>query len=327
METEPRDILVLGFSVTAEAHSYVEVAQKRPGVSNLYRLSKVAIGGVTLVGLRFLLPHIMMNRQPDLVVIEIATSGIRNWEFDVKYQRYLEDLIGYFQEQKIAISFLDLPREGVDPKQDWQVGVHETYAKKIKAPYRFVPMKDADLRDYVHASLEGHEIYATILLEFLEDAFKFALSEQANVVTLFPYLLESPPFSELISANLDRQSFHRSGMKTEVVLLPETMSLQVSIPSGMKVAGFSYLMGPQTGMLEVTAGTFKKNLLAYDEFSYYERMSFWTCEPMGVSSLIIEQSPDSPDVVLRKGEPNDEPRIGKLGHLFLEKNTAQTDVE
>ncbi|APX26351.1 SGNH/GDSL hydrolase family protein [Salipiger profundus] len=315
----PLDVLVIGFSVTADPRTFVEMAQGRPGVAERYRLGRVAIGGITVHGLRFLLPGILQRHRPDLVVLEIGTTGFRTRpEPDAKYAHSVAQVMDLLQGQGQRTAVFDLPRKET-PDPDWQAALHEAEARARGFAYRSWPLDEGLLRDYVHASPEGHEVYADRLLTLVDEAFAGPGPHPGGTGD-FP--LMSLPLADHAPADLARLSFRRTGFETEMVSLPEGRSLRVPLPPGMRLAGLTLLRGPSTGEVALRCGDADLRHMAYDQWSYYTRFAVWNIWPREGDHVEITQCPGVPEIDLLKGDKTTGPRVGQLGHLLLERSAA-----
>mgnify|MGYP000468770025 CR=1 FL=1 len=176
-------VAVLGLSVSADQGGFVDRGRRDPEIGRTFDLRKVALGGVNLRGLQFLLPEVFDGQETDLVVLEIATNAFRGRTEPKWYRTAFRNVVAFFEARDIRVAILDLPRFDIDPEADWMADFHRQYCTREGFPYLKVDLRADLLRDGVHATSEGHIQYARELVRLLEIADK--IDTGAGPVTVF----------------------------------------------------------------------------------------------------------------------------------------------
>lgn len=312
-------VLVLGFSVTADRESYVEIAQKKLLSGSSFSLSKVGLGGVGLDGLKFILPDIFQDKSPSLVILEIATHFSRGQPQPTRYKEHFEETLSFFQGRNIDLAILDLPRADMMTSPDWMGEMHERYAADLNIPYLRIDLDKTDLRDGTHATPKGHEIYARILQNLLETTQKWEGKKWKGSTHLRGYHLHTIKLAQDDSLFPTTEPFERSGFETELAIITPGQNYRVDIPKDMLLTGMACIKGPLSGDITLSQGKRELTISAYDQWCYYERISFHLFPAMNSGTLTIRQSPDIPEIDLLKGQKNMYTRVGKISHLLLKR--------
>ncbi|TMM49384.1 hypothetical protein [Sulfitobacter sabulilitoris] len=316
-------VLILGFSVTAETPGFVEQAGKLIGDGAAMTLRKVGLGGLQPYHMRHLLSEILDDVNPDTIIAEFATPGFRKFgRHPADHQNTLATLINACADRGIALALLDLPRTDVDAQTDWLFAMHKEFCATNGLPYLCIPDGDGLLRDVVHPNSEGVAVYARALADFLEHPRVTPGPDRKRPVALFSAI----HVSEHVPGRGDRLStFSRSGYSVEMTPISVGETISLTIPAGMDLCGFTYLMGPRSGIVQYTDGHEDRRLRCYDQFCYYERLGAQIIDPVSWDTISMTQLPDLPDTPLLKGEADTSDRIGQLGHLLTTGNTPSFD--
>lgn len=316
MPATRKHILVVGFSVTADTPGYVEAAARLPQVSDCSRLEKIGIGGIHLPQLKFLMPGLLEEHRPDLVILEIATSAIRmSRQWMAVYGDLLDDLLDCCRARGVGIAILDLPRHDVDYATDALVAHHAAICARLGISYARVELRPDLLRDGVHPSPAGHAHYAAALLDLVEKC------DAASIPDWAPH---DPPFraleiTSLVRPDRARYPYRRAGYQVDMVRSDPDEPIRVTIPDGWQIVGLSYLIGPRSGRIRISDAVAERRMAVYDQHSYYERFGATVFAGLPGPDIVVEQLPEMPGVALLKGEPDTSARVGYLAHVFVAK--------
>lgn len=315
-------ILVLGYSVTAEGPGFVEIAKDQLGKASGVTLTKAGLGGVQPYHARYLFPKIIRQQQPDAVILEQSTPAFRSFLKGPKdYQHSLHALLRECQSSEISFGFLDLPRADFDFENDWVSRYHADIAEAYGVPHAIVLRQPGMLRDEVHPTSVGKEVYARALLSLLPRLAPLNGSVQRfQSAPHYDALL----VEELVPPHMPRYTLSRGGYDENMVLIGSGLSLTIPFPQNSLVRGFSGLMWPRCGELEITLGDAVLWRQMYNEYCYYPRMGAVLFggpnENKGFTAgwAKFKQLPEQPNTPLRKGSVNLQPRLGGIGSLFVE---------
>tara|TARA_R110002124_G_scaffold109596_12_gene262614 strand:+ start:493 stop:1470 length:978 start_codon:yes stop_codon:yes gene_type:complete len=315
-------VLVLGYSVTAEGPGFVEIARDDIEAGSDIQLVKAGLGGVQPHHARYLFPEILRHHQPDAVVLDQSTPAYRTFlKSPHEYIKTLHALLRDIQLSGLRFGFLDLPRTDVDFGDDWVVRLHAALAEECDVPHIVVSRAEGLLRDEVHPTEKGRQVYATALLSLLDrlaplnctaDRFEAAPHYDALMVT------------RLVPEHMPRYLLSRGGYDEKMVLVGSNLTLTLPFERPCIVQGFSGLMWPRSGAFEISLGgrTFQHQM--YNEFCYYPRMGAVlfggpnAIESYNSSWMSFRQLPEQPNTPLRKGTVNEMPRLGAVGSIFIE---------
>lgn len=262
-------ILVLGYSVTAEKPGFVGIAKEEIESKYSAEVTKVGLGGLQPYHARYLFPHIIEENAPDILILDQATPAFRNFYKDQDdYRLSFMSLIRLCSERAIRLAILDFPRMDVDYTDDWVSQCHSGVCNTLGIPYKRVPLIDGILRDEVHTTEYGNRYYANFLKEMVH---------LARYVKVDPsYFLNVPRYGSIAFSKLlpeqETVSIDRGGYKADLVRIAENETLEIKLPIPIKVCGFTALMGPRTGTMELIIGGSTKRQLTYDQFCYYDRL-------------------------------------------------------
>ena len=317
-------ILILGFSVTAERPGFVGAAEEELKRRFNAEVAKVGLGGLQPYHARYLFPQIIEEHDPDILILDHATPAFRNFYNDQEdYRLSLLSVIRECYECGIRISMIDFPRTDVDYDNDWVSKCHDEICTELGIPYRRVSLKEGILRDEVHTTEYGNQFYADILLEMVPQAKQLDVDPEQFV--------NVPRYDAIrmadIQPDLPTHTIDRGGYRTNLVCLTAGQTLHTDFEQPLKFCGFTALMGPRTGALEIEAGPIKRRQVAYDQFCYYERMGAFIVNQgingPKVDKVSVTQNAEIPSIDLLKGEKNTGPRLGAIGHIFTERPSPE----
>ncbi|MFD2172943.1 hypothetical protein [Rhodobacter lacus] len=316
-------VLVVGFSVTAEK-SFVERCQEQLAGQTGIRLSKAGIGGWFPFLLRHVIDEILARYRPDHVVFEIATPSLRSQSRS--HEDHLESLrclVASAVKHGVGrISFLDLPRSDVDEATDWQWAMHRAFCEDYALGYRAVPLAEGVLRDVVHPTAKGVATFADALRALIETTPELSAEARARLSVLRnPF--RSIPAHRYGCGSAGLREYARGGYDVTAVCIPagETVHFDFG-PAPVRVLGYSMIMGPRSGALDLSTGDFSHRAGGYDPFCYYERIGATFFLEQSCRGLDIRQDPALPRVELLKGTPDTGPRMGHLCSIFIAGDTV-----
>lgn len=313
-------VLVLGYSVTAEKQSYVELAAER--LKGTHTLHKIGFGGLQPHDARHLFPEIIAAHAPNILILDQATPAFRKFTSDVnEYEKTVLNILRECWTRNIRLSLLDFPRTDVDYDQDWVTTAHRRLCAETSIPHFQVTLDDGFVWDEVHPTDSGRIAYASTLISAIETA-KVPQCHESHFVDLPVY--SNVRVSDLVDARIPRRAYSRGGYEVDLVDLSPDVDLVIDLPPDTILKSCSALMGPRTGRIDAKLDGRALNFMAHDKFCYYERLGVFPFRdmqhPKGIrtSRLTLSQSSDLPGIELSKGAPNKDPRIGAIGHIFFE---------
>lgn len=331
-----RHIRFIGFSVTNDPIAYSESFETRHAAAlGLAKTSRVAIGGITPMVMRYLLDEHMMG-DSDLVVLELATSDARRFN-DKSRDEYALSVVSMvakvLHSGRVPI-LLDLPRADVGYTDDWMSQSHAAIAAyfgilRVDATQQAGEQNFAaqNLRDVVHPTKVGAAFYADSVAQALAQGT--VARGRSDLATSLAGLFYALPAGDVAQAPVASSYIHdaRCYMATGVEI-PEGTTQALSFEKQALLGGITYLMGPQSGYLDVgfPDGT-QHRITAYDPYCYYERLAGAVFNPVAVERVEIHQPPQHLNIPLRKGTPDDGPRFGKIMHLLLDNYTADQSLK
>ncbi|SOC06875.1 SGNH/GDSL hydrolase family protein [Rhodobacter maris] len=316
-------VLVVGFSVTAEK-SFVERCQERLSPQAGIRLSKVGIGGWFPFLLRHVIDEILEHNRPDHVVFEIATPSLRSQNRSQEdHLESLRCLVASAVKHGVGrISFLDLPRSDVEEATDWQWAMHRAFCEEYALGYRAVPLAEGMLRDVVHPTAEGVRVFADALMALIETTPPLSTTARDRLAEL------RNPYSSIPAYHYGRGSaglrdYARGGYGVTAVSIPAGETVRFDFGrEPVRVLGYSMIMGPRSGALDLSTGDFAHRAGGYDPFCYYERIGATFFREQSCRRLDIRQDPALPGAKLLKGTPDTGPRLGHLCSIFIAGDSA-----
>jgi|GEM_PF-3919952 len=316
-------VLVVGFSITAEMPGYVEKAASLILPEEALTLSKVGLGGLHPINIKYLFPSILRDHAPDVVILDHSTSSFRQFPLSrEEYKSGLKSILRTCWEAKVQVGIFDLPRADVDYTDDWVVKYHEELSDKLSISHCLAPIGEGLLRDVVHPTALGHQLYAEALLQLVKrvgpieaDADFFLGVPQYDAITV----------CSLASDHYAREDFNRGGYSLPLVNIRAGDTLSLALDAPARIYGVTSLMGPKTGYLKLDVEGRGRNVLSYDEHSYYNRLSVFSVAGGGAATftsaqICITQTPEQPKVALLKGVADTSARVGAIGHILIERD-------
>ncbi len=314
------NILVLGFSVTADEPGFIKSARQKLGENTRFSIRKIGIGGVHPLHLKFLIEQILQDIRPDFVVLEISTSPFRILHNDpMRHQEALNWILYRCQQHRIGLAFLDLPRKDVDQEEDWVTAMHRQICAAHAIQYHLVPLRAEFLKDMVHPDPEGCAYYADHFLMLLDE-----LDPGSQIAGEFPVATEFGVYDCVKHPDEVGMRHTRGGYTVDLAEITPDHPLTLSVQPDTSILGLLYLMGPRSGSLAIQVDHTKIHVSAYDEFCYYERVGIQVFPALKGVNVKISQLPDIPETALKKGDKDFGPRVGYVGKLLYERPLENT---
>jgi hypothetical protein len=299
------DVLIVGFSVTADNKGYVEAfcSAKHHNIV----VSKVGLGGLQPHHLAFFMEDILKFSQANIVVLEIATAGFRSFLSQELYVLSIFNILKVVLEKGAKPIIFDIPRSDVDPENDWVADINERICKQFEIKYvaahiYFDEPIDNYFRDGIHTNAKGASKPASILksnicpveCEKLNPTVDF-LPSQLKELRL--YINDAP-------VNLDNSvEFNRSGYAGKFQQLGPNSTLELATNNNDFCHGAFYLMGPDTGVFQLQFGREEKTITAIDAHCYYRRLGVCYFPAIQLEAkLLVKSNLERPSIKLLKGE-------------------------
>jgi hypothetical protein len=330
------DFLIVGFSITEQKNSYADYIKaafsSRPHAPSV---ASKSVGGASIGFLSYLTPHIKME-DAKFTVFEVASCRRYAGNEPGVYRKHLSLICDAAVKAGSRPCFVNLPRKGyIKPADMLDRTIHE-FAEEHRFPCLslYGDMAEIEarggiaeyLRDGTHTTQAGSEFYGEKIMAFLENvaagphapsSFSYHPGDG-----LYPRLwLPSP-----VGGEYARSDFSRCGISLPAIEIPENSTVTFSVPDGVQPRGLVAIAGPRRGNLRLEANGSAKVVVAYDRDSYYDRLVSlrYQGEP---GEMKVTQLPGRPPLTLRKGVPNEAPRIGKILGFLTQTNDADLDAK
>lgn len=306
---------IIGFSVTEESNGYVTELIKNFSSNESVDINHRAIGGVTFKLLPYILPQILdMDPESNHIIFEIASCNRFEESVD-DYIAHLEDIGEICRSRGMSYSFVNLFRVNVDYPSDLLIPAILKFSKsnniKVLDTYKKINEDNATyyLRDGIHTNPNGAVFYAAEIQRFINsELLAYSDFEKKNLPNLSSLMrLKSSkrfvPFSELeIGASFETGYFGRGNLKFEYAVLTENISYEISFDRPVVIKGVLYMLSPKTGMCKLSFPESNINILMYDEHCFYNRFCNRLFPDQYAQKIVLLQSPQIPEVELKKGE-------------------------
>jgi hypothetical protein len=314
--------LCIGYSVT-ELVGYVDEANRLAAAEGFpLTLDRSGWGGHSIETIAYLIDAIIAADNYDFIVLEIATSG---WYLpEREFAFYFEQILAVLAAIGIPIMVLSLYVEDVDPRCSPVSNYIKRLTERESIPFLDLAMQVADLppeertplfSDKVHTTPSGAALYGRSLFDFLKTTSLptiYASAFRSCERVLFVFNV-----TDLID---DKKpiKFGRNGTFIDFIEFNELEYLKIPIPYPIHLQAVMVMYGPRSGKIRVrSTHNFQfADILAYDEFSYYERSFFSVIKLDVQDELRLFQMSERPKINLRKGEPDMRPRLGRISHLM-----------
>ena len=318
-----RNILCIGYSVT-ERYGFVEEVNRLAAVSaSGVELCKSGWGGHRIDSIAYMIDVILDNFTYDEVVLELFTSGLRDYGMP-RIRAYLDEILIATSNRTIPVYFLNLYDREIDYRRDFLTNEISALSTRLSIPFldiaSFVhdlPPEEIDLLlvDTVHPSSKGEELYGSMLHEFLAaNGPRLDYSRCYDTLSR-KFLAVSVPG---LFCNHSFSVYDKHGFAIRFLKIPENNLIDIDFSARAEIVALMLCYGPETGRVfikEVNSGE-ERGILAYDSFSYYERTGVFTIDRLFGRTFKIEQSEEIPAVELRKGVASLGPRSGKIAFLY-----------
>jgi len=338
-----KEILFLGFSVTEQKNGYFERVRDKFLIrhKDALHLTRTGLGGFQPDHAQYLFPSIIRSSSADMVVLEISTAAFRNYPQFYSAEEYLVtflSLIAVLHLHGRSVVVIDLFRKDVDYENDWASNIHEAICSKLGIPYLNIAKEiygDADLvreylKDGIHTTPRGSDYYASRISEYLFRQLDDQGSRQ-NVrnnqsFNVLATAFDAIPCKFMVGKPDEYEAYlyERAGFSETLVEIPEGRSIEMKLPENLWVCGFTYLMHPLSGYVDYAIdGERHGKILAYDMHSYYSRLQASVFTPCKAKKIALAQLAGIPPVDLLKGDKQEGSRIGRFGHVFVQRCDRQ----
>lgn len=324
-----KSICFLGFSVTADKGGYVEsLSEALPDLE----IEKVGIGGVHPHQAKYIFSKYIEQTDHDLYFIEWITSSFRNFLSLHEYACCLISIIDKIRLKGAVPVLLDLPKIEIDYSKDWVLDFHQKLSKKYNVDrvclcehigkYN-IPI-DSLLKDAVHPNEEGIALYSHLLSKRVLNLIQKERSSLSILDDKFTNVYSSINILDTrVSAKgqFSEYKFERSGYVSEFAVVAEKNEVVIKFngQAEFKMAGFCYLMGPKSGLVQLTTEDNRIRMVnTYDQHCYYTRLGAFALPSGGMSSMHLMVLPDLPEIELQKGVVDKGAREVAIGDIFLE---------
>jgi hypothetical protein len=288
LASEPATIAYHGASVTVQSSGYRprlhEALRRRFGQD--HRSVNASIGGVGPVSALFFLDRLVLPYEPALCLVEYTSGDYRSGIRLEDISGAVDEIVARLRERGTTPCFIHTYRSQWDRRCDEVVAAWEEVATRRGVPtidlastFREAIASSALeehelLRDEIHTNPGGSELVASLLDRALADLFDATGDPPPegrsghSVETDFSSARIEP-------ATLDETSGRGSEQRFRLQLPYVQVGSGVPVhyrPSG-ELVGFMVLIGPDSGEIEVSWDGGREDILVFDEFSNYERLS------------------------------------------------------
>lgn len=316
-------VLVFGFSVTGDTPGYVEFWKNRyaaqyPGLS----VEKIAIGGLTPAQGRHVVPGMIRQYRPDILIFEISTPIYRlrpeTAQNISEHSETVRFLVRLCAENGIRCGFLDLPQENLMSSKDWLGNIHKELLETYGIPLVSVDLMPDTLRDNVHPSDTGRGIYADALNDLIRKVLSSS-SERYHLAQAETFF-DAIHVDQVVRSTGDLVDFERNGFRTKMLQLTARQSSTLKLDQPTTLAGVMVAMGPKTGYMDIRVNGVGEIISCYDIHCYYLRVGARMFSPRTTESITVVQGQKVPDTIPQKGTKDAGERVGGITHLLVQKD-------
>ncbi|HDX8442188.1 SGNH/GDSL hydrolase family protein [Aeromonas hydrophila] len=311
-------ILFIGFSVTEEKDGYISYIRdfyKNKNVSIDVR----AIGGATFQVIPYLIDDFVTSKY-DFVIYEIATC-YRFINTMISYEQLLQEISHATLSKGALPCYINMYRKGIDYNEDIQATSIEYHAKINKYPFlnlineiKNIQDEEEYLRDGIHTNSKGAVLYSNRICQFIDTVLRTESKSKKKLSYLAELLPHEP-----------KKLFTRGEFTTAYISIEQGRTLSIIFPFEVTVCGILFIQGSDSGTLKVEFPEtgFTRNIHMYDEFCYYRRYSYQFFPEQKSSIVHLYQSDVIPQIELKKGEYNNNPRAGDIVGLLIKESSNQ----
>jgi hypothetical protein len=321
-----KSFFIFGFSVTEERTGYVSQIKQLVDESNLpLKVDQSAIGGASMKLVPFILNHTRF-KESDYILLEISTCLRFAETKPIEYDEILYQIVAICRENNVFPCFVNLFRSNVNHSDDQLLQSVNNFAMRFGFPLlNLVPeimhlsnggLLDCILRDGIHTNDLGAKLYAGRILDFMLRIV--AQGPSWDTHSYSPQVTSNGQRLYLPSA-LAQEEFERGWFRLPYAPVEEGSEILIDVPQGALVCGLMVLFGPRTGILSVSFPGKERSYrrIAYDQFCYYRRYSYFMFPPEQCDQVKIAQLSEMPDIPLKRGELDSSSRIGDICGLLL----------
>jgi hypothetical protein len=328
---QPASIAYFGASVTAQKQGYRPLLQER--LRRRFGLEHesvfAGIGGVDVISAVFLADEFVVQRRPDLCLIEFtSTVPIRDSTL-ADAERAMEGMIGKLVAAGIQPCLLHLGRREWRTEHAEQLAAFERVAGRHQVPSidltpAFTESDDPGrlFRDPVHTSAPGSELVAQLTDDALASIATARPDEPEDRVPAAPsgkrfHGAHVVPVTSRDSSPAGEMGLFR--LHRPFLELPLGSSIRRRFDE--RLAGLVMLVGPESGELEIVDPDGVQRLMAWDQYCHYERFTVCLFErPCAVGAEVaIRLTETIPDYsqCRRPVDPPDRRTARMLGYAVL----------
>ena len=288
LSSEPTTIAYYGASVTAQRTGYRprlhEALRRRFGQD--HRSVNASIGGVGAVSALFFLDQLALRYKPALCLVEYASGDYRSSIPLEDITGAADEIVARLRDHGSTPCFIHSYRSQWDRRCDDVVAAWEEVADRRGVPTIDLAstlreaiasgaLEERDLlRDEIHTNPRGSELVASLLDRALADLFGATVdpsserSPRHRGTTDFSGARVQPATLEETG---DRGSEQRFRLQIPYVQVGAGAPVRGRLAG--ELVGFIVLIGPDSGEIEVSWSGGREEILVFDEFSYYHRLS------------------------------------------------------
>lgn len=339
LSSEPATIAYFGASVTAQRNGYRprlhEALQRRFGQE--HRSVTGSIGGVGPVSALFFLDQLVLPYEPALCLVEYTSGDYRSGIALEDISGAVDEIVARLRDRGSTPCFIHIYRSQWDRRCDDVVAAWEEVADRCAVPtidlastFREAiasgSLEERELvRDEVHPHQGGSELIASLLERSLADLFGATGNRRPEGHS------GHAGETDFSGARVQRARLEETGwrgseqrFRLQLPYVQVGAGVQVRFRPSGELVGFIVLIGPDSGEIEVSWSGGREDILVFDEFSYYERLSTVVLEkriPAGADVTIeLTRRPVDRTATVRpiEGQAPIEPTLRLVGYMVLE---------
>jgi len=321
-------VLFLGFSVTASSPGYYYVLKEQESKGELnFSVDFVALGGLHMHQLAYLLPELLKQKSADVVVLELLTSGARKLgdsNPNLYYELPLRSIIEFLILNDKKIVFLNLFRKDVNYKNDIMLDLFISLSCEYKLDLinvfddfnRLEYPLEKYVWDYVHTTKKGAEYYAGRVADyFLENSF----SSKKSTFSIGRLAKESF-FNSIPLIVKENNCFLGKGFILPWQSLTVERELHFDFEEPTNSDMICFITGPTAAAISLFVnGSQVTSIRPFDAHSYYERVFVLPFKYNNIRKITFKLEDVVPSIKLIKGDWDRSCRQVKLVSLFIRK--------
>ncbi len=290
LSDRPARIGYLGASVTAQRAGYRAVVDEWFASKSAHAPESIAaaFGAIGSAGAVFLADHLLIERRPDLCLIELTTTDLVGFSPESEIGPAVEGIVRKLAAIDCAPCFVHLYRRGVDfSDANPVIREYERVADHYSVPSINLGLHIAQetdsgrlhpedlFRDEVHTTEQGSLQVGRLMTEALQELFAAPALEPAPL----PGPLHQDHYARTqilpITDSMQRQGlpFGRGSFRFNYHYVELQPGAELEACVGRSLAGALVVVGPHSGVIELrTADSVSRHNL-FDKWCHYERLS------------------------------------------------------